>query len=405
MRSFATPGKKSHHPLSIEDLDDSDDNSEAGVLVDEISKLQKTVQQTKKEKRQLDLRIEGLEHDLMCAEKARQIGNNAAMNVAKRLAALFGEALKEEDLVPKVQQLQERVLKARQEVESLQTHLANLKMATPMAKKDHKKRLESINEEIAGAKMEEQKLINQISKIDKDIKERQDDLKQVQSEISALKARFNTAVGGDNWSVAEIREKIAKNSDEYLLDQCALAAQSMGIEFDPRSQISGFIDDLRQRIIDLRNEVTPTRSSEERFDAMAQSVQTAMAELKDVTSEVKKLERERNSLQMQLDTRPPVIVENYQPLLDEEKRVQEKRTAKLRQGLENALQMVGYDWEVPKSNHKVCAMYVKLIKDLQAETTALDNADDPAPDLSVLQSKVDSVRRQNRQLRKRIKYC
>ena len=63
--------RKGHHSLSLDELDSSDDSSQENVLVHEIVKLQKSVQQSQREKRQLDLKIEGLEHDIVCAEKAR----------------------------------------------------------------------------------------------------------------------------------------------------------------------------------------------------------------------------------------------------------------------------------------------------------------------------------------------
>lgn len=394
--------KKGHLSLTLDELDSSDDSSEENVLVHEIVKLQKSVQQSKREKKQLDLKIDGLEHDLVCAEKARAIGNNAALNVMKRLGALFGEALKEEDLVPKIQQLQERARNARQEVESLKSQLASLKVSTPRAQKDNQKLMQTVREEIEAAKAEEQRLINSMSEIDEEIEDKQLELKRAQNEIESLSARFKAAIGSNNVNVSEVKARIAQNSDEFLLDLCARVAQTLGIPFDPRGQLAGFLDDLKERIVDMRSSITPSRENDERFKALSQQVEDAMSELKDVSRDVKHMEREKRELKARVETVCPPVTEDYQSVVDQETQKQEHRTKKLRKALQKALAEVGYNWEIPKAHSEVCAMYRRLIKTINTEITNLTSADYAKPDLTVLTSKVDAVRRQNSELRRQM---
>ena len=392
--------RRGHHSLSLDELDSSDDSSQENVLVHEIVKLQKSVQQSQREKRQLDLKIEGLEHDIVCAEKARAIGNNAALNVMKRLGVLFGEALKEEDLVPKIQQLQERARNARQEVESLKAQLASLKVSTPRAQKDNQKLIQAVRDEIEEAKAEEQRLINRMSDIDEEIEDKQTELKRVQGEIESLNNRFKSAVGSSAWSVSEVKERIDRNSDEFLLDLCARVAHAVGIPFDPRGQLSGFLDDLKDRIVDLRSSVTPSRDNDERFEALSRQVEEAMTEFRDIARDVKHMEKEKRELRTRVET--VSAPEDYQSLVNDEKQKQDQRTKKLRKALQKALSEVGYNWEIPKTHSEVCEMYRRLIKSIDSEITQLSTMDYMKPDLTVLESKVDAVRRQNSQLRRQM---
>ena len=393
--------RKGHHSLSLDELDSSDDSSQENVLVHEIVKLQKSVQQSQREKRQLDLKIEGLEHDIVCAEKARAIGNNAALNVMKRLGILFGEALKEEDLVPKIQQLQERARNAKQEVESLKAQLASLKVSTPRAQKDNQKLMQAVRDEIEEAKAEEQRLINRMSDIDEEIEDKQIELKRVQGEIESLNNRFKSAVGSTAWSVSEVKERIDRNSDEFLLDLCARVAHTVGIPFDPRGQLSGFLDDLKERIIDLRNSVTPSRDNDERFEALSRQVEEAMTEFKDIARDVKHMEKEKKELRTRVETTTRAPNEDDGFVCDE-KQKHDQRTKKLRKALQRALSEVGYNWEIPKTHSEVCEMYRRLIKSIDSEITQLSTMDYTKPDLTVLESKVDAVRRQNSQLRRQM---
>ena len=401
--SLRTP--RSHHPLSIEELDSSDDSSEASALVNEIARLQKSIQESKKEKRQWDLKIEGLEHDLACADKAREIGNNAALGVMKRLAVIFGEALKEEDLIPKVRQLQERAKTARDEVESLKSQLASLRISTPLHTKSSSKRMQDIRDEIQSAKNEELRLADQVDKLDTEIDQKKLDLQRMEAELEALNHKFNIAVGGSNWTVTEIRERIAKNSDDYLLQHCARASEAMGIPFDARGQLSGFIDDLRERIMDLKAGVAPSSESADRFDVFSKQVEAAMAEYEEVAREVRNLEKERKELQTKLDMRSPVIVEDYRVFAEEARKQQELRTRKLKKTLQKALECVGYDWEVPESHGEICAMYRRLVKAIDSEMQKMRAEEYPPADLTALEAKVAAIRRQNRLLRKHIKNC
>ena len=405
--SLTTPrsAKKSHHPLSLEELDSSDDSSDASALVNEITRLQKSIQQSKKEKRQWDLKIEGLEHDLVCAEKAREIGNNAALGVMKRLAVLFGEAMKEEDLVPKVRQLQERARIAKDEVETLKAQLASLRTSTPILAKSNGKRMQDIRDEIQSAKSEEMRLNGQLDKLDNEIETKKLELDRAQNEIEVLNRRFNSAVGGSNWTVTEIRERIAKNSDDYLLQHCARAAQAMGIPFDSRGQLSGFLDEVRERIMALKAGVAPSSDSADTFEVFSRQVDAAMAELDDVSREVKSLESERKDLQMKVDTRPAVIVEDYEAFAEEAKRQHESRTRKLKRALVKALALVGYEWQVPDDHSGICAMYRRLVKAINSEMMRLKVEKHQPADLTALESKVAVVRRQNRQLRKEMRKC
>lgn len=394
--------RKTHHSLSIDELDSSDDSAEEKVLVNEIVKLQKSVQQSQREKKQLDLKIEGLEHDIVCAEKARAIGNNAALSIMKRLGVLFGEALKEEDLAPRIQQLQERARNARQEVESLKSELASLKVSTPRAHKDNQKLMQNIREEIEGAKAEEQRLIARMGDIDEEIEDKQQELKRAQNELETINGRFTRAVSSNTFNVGEIRDRIAKNSDEFLLDQCARVAQTLGIPFDSRGQLSDFINDLKDRIVDLRSYVTPTREGEERFASLSRQVEEAMNEYKDISREVKIMEKEKKQLKSKMETLAPAATEELQSLFGEEKHKHDERTKKLRSTLKKALAEAGYNWEVPKSHAEICAMYRQLLKTIDEEITRLNTTEYPKPDLTVLESKVEAVRRQNSQLRRQI---
>ncbi|OHT10429.1 hypothetical protein TRFO_20313 [Tritrichomonas foetus] len=404
--SISTPrtDKKQHTPLSLDELNDiSDSDSNEQMLITEISTIQTDIQNAKRQKRTIDLKIEGLQHDLKCAEKARELGNGAAANIAAKLAAIFGEALKEEDLVIKVQQLQERAKNARQEVETLTAQLANLKISTPQKLRSSKRKVDQVNDEIQKAKLEEQKVDQQIIQVDNEIEMQQNQLRALNQEIDELVYKFNEAVGTQNLSVSEIRNKITKNSDEFVLDQCSRIAQALKLPFDKRMKASEFLDDLRDQITQLRRKVTPSNETEETFMQLSNQVETSLAELKSLNSQIKVLEKQKNELKVKATTEPIPIVEDPTPIIEQHMEMQAKRTRKLRKSLEDALKITGYDWIIPKSQRDVCSTYVKLIRSMQNEIAALNREEEPVPDLTVLQSKVQAVRKQNREIRHRIK--
>lgn len=404
--SISTPrtDKKKRTQLTLEELNDElDSDSNEQLIVNEIAIIQTDIQNAKRQKRQIDLKIEGLQHDLKCAEKAKELGNVAAANIAKKLASIFGEALKEEDLIVKVQQLQERARVAHQEVETLTAELASLRISTPQKQRSSKRKIDVVNEDIQKAKAEEQRLDQQIMQVDNEIELRQNELKNLNQEVEDLMFKFNEAVGSQSLSISEIRDKIIKNSDDFILEQCAKTAQALKIPFDPRMRLSGFIDDLRNRIIDLRRRVTPSRETESQFQQLSNSVESSLAELKSLNLQIKELEKKKNDLKFQCSTQPVQIVEDPTPIIEQHKEKQAKRTKKLRKSLKSALQIAGYDWIVPKSQKDICELYIKLIRTMQTEIATLNREEEQVPDLTVLQSKVQSVRKQNKEIRHRIR--
>lgn len=404
--SISTPrtDKKKRTQLTLEELNEElDSDSNEQLIVNEIATIQTDIQNAKRTKRQIDLKIEGLQHDLKCAEKAKELGNIAAANIAKKLAAIFGEALKEEDLIIKVQQLQERARVAHQEVETLTAELASLRISTPQKQRSSKRKIDVVNEDIQKAKAEEQRLDQQIMQVDNEIETKQNDLRNLNQEVEDLMFKFNEAVGSQSLSISEIRDKIIKNSDDFILEQCAKTAQALKIPFDPRMRLSGFIDDLRNRIIDLRRKVIPSKETEFQFQQLSNSVDSSLAELRSLNLQIKELEKKKNDLKYQFSTQPVQIVEDPTQIIEQHKEKQAKRTKKLRKSLKSALQIAGYDWIVPKSQKDVCELYIKLIRSMQTEIATLNREEDQVPDLTVLQSKVQSVRKQNREIRHRIK--
>ncbi|KAK8870174.1 hypothetical protein M9Y10_008051 [Tritrichomonas musculus] len=404
--SISTPrtDKKKRAQFTLEELNEvSDSDSNDQILINEIETIQADVQNAKRQKRQIDLKIEGLQHDLKCAEKAKELGNVAAANIAKKLAAIFGEALKEEDLIVKVQQLQERARVAHQEVETLTAQLASLRISTPQKQRSSQRKIDVVNDDIQKAKAEEQRLDQQIMEVDNEIEMKQNDLRNLNQEVEELMFKFNEAVGSESLSISEIREKIIKNSDDFILEQCARTAQALKIPFDPRMRLSGFIDDIRKRIVDLRKKVTPSRETESHFQQLSNTVESSLAELKSLNLQIKELEKKKNDLKFQFSTQPVQIIEDPSPIIDQHKEAQALRTKKLRKSLKSALQIAGYDWIVPKSQKDVCELYIKLIRTMQNEIASLNREEEEVPDLTVLQSKVQSVRKQNREIRHRIK--
>lgn len=407
--SFSTPqsASKKRANLSIEDLDDSSSGSSDDAILTDIKNLQKDVQENTLEKKRLEIKIEGLEHDLTCATKASEIGRNKSINIARRLAALFGEALKEEDLITKVQQLQDRANSARKEVEKLTNELNSLKAASPQQKRANKLLSSSIYDDIEKAKQEDQRICNEIDKVDSAIDKRKSEVQALRDEIEVLQQQFNQAVGGANYTITEIKDRIYKNSEDYVLEQCAQCAKSLGIPFDPRMRVSGFVEELSQRIETLRKKVTPSNESESKFDQLSNEVEEALYELKQVSQQVKTLEEQRDTIKQQSIMESPPIVVDYQPLIEKEKADHDIRTKKLRKTLKQAIETIGYDWVVPKSHKDICAIYIRFIKSLQDELSTLSekSAQYPQeePDLTVLQSKVQTVKKQNRAIRHKIK--
>ena len=103
---------------------------------------------------------------------------------------------------------------------------------------------------------------------------------------------------------------------------------------------------------------------------------------------------------MDLNEAPQRIDDNNEII--KEKEEQNERIEMLRGALEEAVCELGYGVEVPHTLRGVCKCYCGVIRSIQEECVRRMSRKNEEPNLQCLKYKVELVRRQNRELRKRI---
>jgi hypothetical protein len=394
---------KQRNPLSLEDLDHSAESSDDAAQVTQIRMLEQQVKLAQREKRQLEITIEGLEHDLLCAQKARELGNHAALGVAKRLAALFGEALKDEDLVQRIQQLQERARAAREAVESLKNEAVSLRISTPIQGRDTQRRVDSANDEIAILIANEKNFEREIHELQRECESRERLLLSDRTSASELQRKLALVLGGSNWNEAEVRDKIVRHSEEFLLDQCERIARTVGIQFDPRMDSSIVLGQLKKQFVDLRQRLSPSLESETKFTTTAKQSEDAISQIVALHREMKELTKQCTALRNEVAIQEPPRLEDFTLYFKQEKHQMHRRLHVLRGAMSKVLIATDSKCEVPTSQSEVCASYNRLVSSIREEIQKLQNEDPSAVDVGGLQLKAEAVRRQNRLVRTKLR--
>ena len=107
-----TLSPKPNRQLTINDLSSISQDTSEEQMIKEITRIRQSNYEDKKEKERLKRQIESLQNNITCAENAREIANANAIRIAKRLCALFGEKLNQEQIYNKISELQERAANA-----------------------------------------------------------------------------------------------------------------------------------------------------------------------------------------------------------------------------------------------------------------------------------------------------
>jgi chromosome segregation ATPase len=221
---LSTPGSVGSHALLLDESED--DTSDDDGIVQEIAKLQQSVQGARREKHQLEIRM------ISSAPKSSRTWRR--FGVAKRLTTLLVEALRDEDLVAKVQQLQKRARKAKELVESLKA----LQITIPIQERDTRRRVDSASDEIQQLKPEEERAVT-------DLEKQIAELQIARQQFSDLETQINSAIC-PNWNPSDIQDRIFRNSEAYISDQCACVSDSFLIHFDTAMQTLGFLRKVRR---------------------------------------------------------------------------------------------------------------------------------------------------------------
>jgi ribosomal protein L29 len=385
----------SRNLLSLAFLDNSDENRS---LVSELGTLERAVNDARKIKRRLEIKIEGLEHDLMCAEKARELGSQAALGIARRLAALFGEALRDEDIVARIQQLQERAQRGAEEVAELRSELFSLRASQSVGDRDLKEKVNELRDEMTNAHEEEERLSREISRVESEIYAKESAIQAERASLAALKQGLNFAIRDDRWNVSDITGRLSKNTEQYLLEQFGRIAESVGVNFDPRMQAAEFVEDVSDNF--QRLAFAPHNDT---FPETAADSKAAIDVLNALNGEISTLAREQQGLREELALIPPAQAMDLQSALDAETREQKRRAAPLQTALLRAVDQYGCQTDVPANPLDVCAAYTRLLSAVQSEAIALQSERPPRVDMGAVLARIGAVRRQNRRVRSHLK--
>jgi chromosome segregation ATPase len=376
-----------------------DGNHDSEDISGELVRLERSVNETRRAKRRLEVKIEGLEHDFLCAQKARELGSRAALGVARRLAALFGEALKDEDVISRVQQLQERAREAKETTAVLKSELFQVQASASLRERDTMERTNAIRDEMAASNAEEQELCREIGDLRSEVKAKESSINASKEQLSDVKRRLEIVIGDSEWNPSEVRERIHQNSETYVLEQCGRIAESVGIEFDRRMQVCGFVEELQNRFADLQHRIGPFQEKELRFAQTTEESEAAIVRLNAVNQELEDLKAQRRAFRDRLSTRFPIELDDLQPIMNQETQEQHERTQQIRDAVVKGVSEMGYKWEVPETRERLCTVYLALLAAVGEEMRAVTNERPHEIDLAPILSQIDAVRQLNRRIR------
>ncbi|KAH0792225.1 hypothetical protein GPJ56_003751 [Histomonas meleagridis] len=390
--------------LSIDELvsSSSDEEHTNQQLIKEIEDLQKSLRESKKLKNQLDIQIEGLEYNIKCAENARSIGSRSNLNITRRLQMIFGQSLKEDDLVAKIADLQKQSIEAREEAETLESRLSTLKTQFSTQQTEYKQKIRQMKEGLKQLQVKNEAASKQIAMIDEESERSQKELSQLDQEISTLTSQLQNAIGNNlNMSIPEIKEMIWQHSDDRIREQCIRIFQSLNLPFDSRLNALDMLDELKSRYTQMHDQICERNIVNKEINDFEQEINNVQGELKASKAQIIQLKKKKEAIEAELNEPIPNFeVDNKE--IEKAKEEQNERINMLREAMEDAIKTLGYNVVVPHTLKDICYCYCNLINSIQKEIIKRMKTKNEEPDLQYLKYKVDMVRKQNRELKKKI---
>ena len=351
-----TLSPKPKRPLTLTDLASISQDTSDEKMIQEITRIRKSISEEKKEKERLKRQIESLQNNISCAENAREIANANAIKIAKKLCELFGEKLNQEQIYLKISDLQKRAADAKREVEELQIQIAYNKQIM----KDNYAANQTLNNTLKSQINDTQV---RASKLGKKTKLRVDDIESVKTEIQKEKEQFNDIIQriqeithSSNFDPKALYNTILNQTETGILKKANQLFSDKASIHRSYSSIPQFCQQTAKEIKNMKSRIC----SDEMPNLFRDKIMERKEEINKLDKQIAELRESETALRNQLYNKVADITPRE--LLERE---QNNRTKKMRMALKKACQIAGFDYSIPHKHSDLCQMYVNVASRLR----------------------------------------
>lgn len=380
--------------LIIHDLSStntSDDSSRSEELR-EIAQLKKSIVNFKKEKDTLNRKIEALKDDITTAENANNVANANYIRVMRKLCELLGTQMNQDEVIQKIAELKQRVVKSREERDALQVQVSAQRQIMEDNMRNSQFMTQSIKTDILNASSKVTKTISKAKKAIQDATQIKDIIKEKETQYNELVAKLNTATNSKNNDPKQILNMLNKKATE-LHPYFTRTLKKLKIDYNSTNNLL----DLQNKIInqfkatkDSSQKVTPVNQFNNEISLLNEKLSQRKQEYNNLQ---KHYQQKLNEITTEQDKKKEICVCPFRDQYEKEKAQRNKR---LRTSLKAALEYSNKSWIVPKSHSDICQLIVYFAKTLKDELHQIECSE--TEDFNIfncLEKKVQYVGKQN----------
>lgn len=380
--------------LTLQDLESSSSNENLKSVLE----ANDNIQALKKERQQLNQRIQSLENDIECARRAKEVADASALNLLRRLQEIMKATFNTDQIVDKIVELQEKSKKYKDEVDDITVQI-NLKE-------------EQKQNDLLSSKIEIDSCNSKISQIIEEQRDIQQKIDQLRAETETM--NNNTGILKSTYEqILEKKQKypklniyptqdilnwIEENSDSNFMKFCAKYAKLLNIEFN--NDVNSFGDKIEARFFDMESNINQFENQFKNLSDKTHRILELKAAKSNRYKEIKQLLADKRK-QTDIEIKSANDLDDALRIHKKYKKSKSKRMKLLTDSLNKACIIADMKQEIGESYFDICNSYIEIAKDMKHNIHEL--AFNPQKlNLTNILYKVDSVKQQNNLLIRRL---
>lgn len=378
--------------LALSDLENIRSDSSTEDLIKDIGNIKKKIQDGRKERNELNSKIDSLVREIESARRAKEISDTNSIEIVKKLQSIFGNFRNEDEMYAKIRELQDKADAAKAKVHKLTEQLEARDKEVKDANISTIHSVQQLNKEISNVEAQINNVENGIDSLNNQIAAMGNELNSERQFIEHIINCRNASVGTEHFDMEEVLKMVEGNSDQAIMREAKNAAQILGIPF--ADDLNEFSKEYRTKMNQLKAGYHPSVPIEE----LAQQIQDVVQRSNELSNENKALKQNIMDLQLIIQDKEGVPQRNLldnRSKLEELKNQKKKRIEHLNNVLKQAAKMTNSKANTTnKTLSDVCISY-KVLGSLYINELSLMKQATSLIDTTELERKVAAVKRQN----------